>query len=76
MENFEQIKEALEEVGIPYINLISKNLNDDTFSGEYVDPKNPERNFTFDNARIISPNSIRSLISSKSIVINEENSPL
>lgn len=56
MENYEKIRKALDDVGIPYINLISKDLSDDTFSGEYIDPKNPERNFTFENARIISPN--------------------
>lgn len=72
MENYEEIKTALHEIGIPYINLISKDLSDDTFRGEYVDPKNPDKCFTFDAVRIISSNNIHTLIEGSSIMINRE----
>lgn len=72
MKNYEEIIAALHEVGIPYINLISKDLSDDTFRGEYVDPKNPDKCFTFDGVRIVSSNNIHSLIDSTSISINKE----
>ena len=69
MKNYEEIIAALHEVGIPYINLISKDLSDDTFRGEYVDPKNPDKCFTFDGVRIVSSNNIYSLVNSASTSI-------
>lgn len=53
MENNDRLQEKLKEVGILYLTITGKLEQGSIVSGKYIDSKNPERNFTFENAHII-----------------------
>lgn len=44
--------EALEELHIPYLQISCRDYENGTVSGRYVNSKNPEYNFEFENADI------------------------
>lgn len=64
---------GLKEINAPYIIITSKNLANDTFSGKYIDPNNPEKCFIFNDIKFIFSSNLQSLINSKSpSIINRE----